>query len=171
MSELLLQTIVERLEAQGLLLQTMATDADKAQVEIRAKFASISSEIASLQYSRTDPAELEKLMLAVKKLQATTPQSLPESVKKYLWLPSTTWFAIGMFVLFIAMSWCWGYTFRGWSTAEIDGVKFRYLQSIPNNSLSRFCRQADSLHATGSLDSLLFLFAGEKEKKHRNSVP
>ena len=166
MSELLLQTIVERLEGQDLLLQTMSTDADKSQLEIRTKLAELRTDISSPQSSRsnTDTKEIAKLTAAVEALQAAIPVSVPVKPRRYLLLTKATWFVVGMFTLFLAMSWCWGYTFRAWSASEMEGVKFRYLRSVTNSSVSRFCRKADSLYAAGSLDTLRFYFAGEKEK-------
>jgi hypothetical protein len=173
MSELLLQSIVENADKQNLLLQTISSDADKALIEQRKNYEDLSAKILLLQSSRIDPDEIKKLTHAVESLKVSIPQPIDVKPQRYLLLTKPRWIAVGMFVLFLAMSWCWGYTFKAWSVSEMDGVKYRYLQSIPNNSLARFCRQADSLYAINSpmlADSLSGRVAGEKEKSLRIST-
>lgn len=173
MSELLLQSLVENEEKQNLLLQTMSSDADKSSIEQRKFYEELNAKVTLLLSSRIDPNEFKKLSLTVESLKMSVSQAVAVQSKRYLMLTKFNWFVIGMFVLFLSMSWCWGYTFRGWSVAEIGGIKYRYLQSIPNNFLARFCRKADSLYAVNpSLlsDSTLLIFAGEKEKSRRNST-
>lgn len=174
MSELLLQTIVERLDAQDLLLQTMSKDADKAQIEWRKKMVDLSIEISSHQPPQIDLKEIKQLSLTVESLSNSISQSKPvKSETKFLYRKST-WLVSTGFVIFVLMAWGWGYTFRCLTFSEMDASKYRYLQRIDNPALVRFCRQADSLFFLNSghpSDTLPPFFAGEKRKGGARSNP
>ncbi len=174
MSELLLQTIVERLDAQDLLLQTMSKDADKAQIELRKKMVDLSIENSSHKPSQIDLKEIQRLSLTVETLRDLISQSKPvEHETKFLYKKST-WLIFTGFVIFILMAWGWGYTFRCWTVSEMEASKYRYLQRIDNPVLGRFCRQVDSLFYVNSgrpTDTLHPSFAGEKRKGGVRSNP
>lgn len=170
MSELLLQTIVERLEAQDLLLKAMSNDADKGQAEVRKKFEELKGDFALLKSSKHEHPDLKQLTLNVESLRALISQNNPVEAKRHVLRRKSTWLFVGISILFLGMSWCWGYTFRAWSVAEIAGMKYQYLKSVPNPSLARFCRVADSLSAANLLPNSYIPIvkpAGEKEKAIR----
>lgn len=174
MSDLLLQTIVERLEAIGVLLQAMSNDADKAQIELRKKLVDISTEILRLS-PNTGVKEVKQLTLAVESLKASIPKPSPVQKPKHFLLRKQTWFAAVAMVIFLAMAWGWGYTFRALTESESDAHKYRYIKSIANPTLSRFYHQVDSVWIVDPsqiTDTKPGLFAGEKEKvKPRSSSP
>ncbi len=172
MSELLLQAMVERLEAQDLLLKEMSKDADKGQAEVRKKFEELKTDIALLKSAKQDHPDLNQLRLTVEFLRALLSQMIPMETKTHILRRGSTWMFVGTTILFLGMSWCWGYTFRAWSAAETAGMKYQYLKSIPNPSLSRFCRVADSLSDANLLPvsyTPVTKSAGEKEKAARVS--
>lgn len=172
MSELLLQAMVERLEAQDFLLKEMSMDADKGQIEVRKKFDELKTDIALLKSEKQDYPDVKQLTLAVESLRILLSHKIPVESKCHLLRRKSTWIFAGISLLFLGMSWCWGYTFKAWSDAEIDGMKYKYMKSIPNLTLARFCRVADSLSAANLLlDSYTppVKPAGEKEKASRIS--
>lgn len=170
MSELLLQTIVERLEAQDLLLKEMSNDADEGQAEMRKKFDELKAEVAVYKTSKQELPELRQVTQNMEALKALLFQKNPVQAKRNVLHRKSTWIFVGISILFLGMSWCWGYTFRAWSAAEIDGMKYQYLKSIANPSLARFCRVVDSLAASNLLHGSytpIVKPAGEKEKINR----
>lgn len=170
MSELLLQTIVERLEAQDLLLKEMSNDADKGQAEMRTKFDELKADVAVYKTSKQELPDLNQLKQTVESLKALLSQKSPVNAKRHVLRRKSTWMFVGILILFLGMSWCCGYTFRAWSAAEIAGIKYQYLKSIPNPSLARFCRVADSLSEANLLPcsyTPIVKSAGEKEKVSR----
>lgn len=172
MSELLLQAIVERLEAQDLLLKAMSNDADKGQAEVRKKIEELKADFALQKSSKHDHPDLKQLTLNVESLRALISQKAPMETKKHVLLRKSTWMIAGTAILFLGMSWGWGYTFRAWSAAETAGMKYQYLKSVPNPSLARFCRVADSLSDANLLPNSrtpIVIPAGEKEKPIRVS--
>lgn len=170
MSDLLLQAMVERLEAQDFLLKEMSKDADKGQMEIRKKFDELKTDIASFKSEKQEHPDVKQLTLAVESMRILLSQKIPVESKRHLLRRKSTWIFAGTSLLFLGMSWCWGYTFRAWSAAEIEGMKYQYLKSIPNPTLTRFFRVADSLSAANLLPvsyAPVVKPAGEKEKVGR----
>jgi hypothetical protein len=174
MSDLLLQAMVERLEAQDFLLKEMSKDADNGQMEMLKKFDELKTDIALLKSEKQEHPEVKQLTLAVESMRILLSQKIPVESKRPVLRRKATWIFIGIWLLFMGMSWCWGYTFKAWSAAEKDGMKYKYMKSIPNPTLARFCRVADSLSAANRLpDSYTppVKPAGEKERASRVVPP
>lgn len=167
MSELLLQTIIERLESQGLFLQTMATDADKSQIELRKKLIDLRIDNSPRQLPQPESNELKELIPLIKSFLAKPVQQEPVKPKTHFLRNKILWLSVGSFCIFLGMAWGWGYTFRISSEYEGDAVKFRYLKTLPNPQIARFCRHADSFYLANpaaTADTLATRFAGEKER-------
>lgn len=172
MSDLLFQAMVERLEAQDFLLKEMSKDADKGQVEVRKKFDELKTDIALLKSEKQEYPDVKQLTLAVESLRILLSQKITVESKRHFLRRKSTWIFVGISLLFLGMSWCCGYTFRAWSAAEMDGMKYRYLKTVSNPTLLRFCRMVDSLSDANLLPvsyTPVTKPAGEKEKAPRIS--
>lgn len=170
MSELLLQIIVEKLDEMGLLQQTTSNDDNKRHLELMKLLANKpgNPQPVTNRLSDADWVEIRQLFT---ELKSSIPTAQMQQPKTHYLRRKSTWIFVLLFFVFMAMAWGWGYTFRISTEYETDSVKYRYLKNNSSQSLSRFCRQLDSIYLVNPalFDSAVIHFAGEKENGIRRT--
>lgn len=182
MSELLMQTIVEKLE--GIELFLKATDGNKPQP---VDLAPVVNELKALK--KELPVLLDCQAPDAKKLEGLT-RSIDRLQQQIQMMPNTSrvehrhhfhkgiWIAIALLLVTFFLAWGWMNTFSQLERYEAADIKYRYLKTFGTKALNKLTVHVDSLyqnnkpgfrnsveqeerHIIGIVDSLRF--AGEKK--------
>ncbi len=149
MSELLLQTIIEKLEAMELLLK--AESAGKSEValqqQITEQFSQLHKEIrllpAQLLLSKE---QVNELLRSINNCTLQLKQPVQNRVEHKHHLHKGIWIAIALFVICFLLSWGWLNTYKSVEQSEANDIKYRYLKIIGNEWLLNLCNQTDSMY-------------------------
>ena len=149
MSELLLQTIVEKLEAMELLLK--AESADKTDVssqkQITEQFYQLHKEIrllpAQLSLSKE---QMNELLRSINNCTLQLKQPIQNRVEHKHHLHKGIWIAIALFVICFLLSRGWLNTYKSVEQSEANDIKYRYLKIAGNEWLLKLCNHTDSLY-------------------------
>ena len=183
MSEILLESIVEKLEGIEVFLKAINTGSPQP-----VDLTPILSAISALKKDLVDLPD--KLSLHTKKLaelevnitllleQLKVP--LNNTVKHKHHLHKGIWLSAGLSLVLVFLIWGWLYTYSRLEQYEGNDIKYRYFKVYGNQALIKFCAQTDSVYLkdkSGFRDSVeqeeqrllrqleLNRLAGEKERE------
>lgn len=150
MSELLLQTIVEKLEAIELLLTVDKQDQHYRQElgDIRKTINELSTglkagRIPTASLSAVQAAELSQ---SLEKLSSRLEMPAVSKTQHHHHLQKGVWWCIGTLLVAILMAWGWLGTYQRLGTHEASAFKYRYFKAWGNREVLRLCRYTDSLY-------------------------
>ncbi|MEO8173578.1 MAG: hypothetical protein ABI581_10865 [Sediminibacterium sp.] len=149
MSDILLESIVEKLEGIEVFLKAINTGSPQP-----VDLTPILSEISAL---KKDPADLPgKLSLHAKKLAEleVNMASLLQQLKLPLnnkiehkhHLHKGIWLSAGLFLVLVFLIWGWLNTYSKLEQYEGNDIKYRYFKVYGNQALIKFCGQIDGLY-------------------------
>lgn len=148
MNELLLQTIIEKLEAIELLLR--AETADKTdmilQKHITEQFYQLHKEIKLLPAQLSlNKEQMNELLRSINNCTLQLKQPVQNSVEHKHHLHKGIWIAVCLFVICFLLSWGWLNTYQSVEQSEANDIKYRYLKITGNEWLLKLCNQTDSM--------------------------
>ncbi|MEO8172581.1 MAG: hypothetical protein ABI581_05845 [Sediminibacterium sp.] len=181
--DLLMQSVVEKLEGMELLLQILANQ--KSQVDLSA----ITGEIAAFKkdilakYLKSSLVgtmftELNQNLVKLQQ-QLLIPRDYKIEHKHHF--HKGVWLNVGLSVIVLLLVWGWMDSYASKKKFEENSIKYRFLKVLGNKSVLKLCAQTDSLYNRGedqfsdlvdqaeqrrfsTADSIRL--AGEKKEKH-----
>jgi hypothetical protein len=185
MSELLLQAIVEKLEALEIaLLKKDNTGKDEVVSETLAnEIKSLRVEIKILlDHSKINGTRLSELIENMNVYSKKWAQPLQNNIEHRHHIHKGIWFSVALLILSLILSWGWINSYKSKEAFESNDIKYRSLKVAGNTSLLKLLYHTDSLYNING-DSFksrveveeqrlleqaqLLHLAGEKEKEAR----
>lgn len=167
MSELLMQTIVEKLE--GIELFLKATDGNKSQpVDLAPMVNEINTlkkELPTLLARHSpDAKKLEELTRSIDRLQQQI-QAMPNTsrVEHRHHFHKAIWISVSLFLIGFFLAWGWMNTYSQLERYEAADIKYRYLKVFGTQALNKLTTRVDSLYQK---DNPGFRNSVEQEEQH-----
>ena len=183
MSEVLLQTIVEKLEALeiALLKENNASKDEAIQQALLKEVKSLQSEFTKLPSQfKVNNEKMKDLLESTSALNYRLDKPINEQIKHSHHLHKGIWVAVGLFIISLLLLYGWINCNNTRKVFEANDIKFRYLKVSSNTVLLKLLYQTDSLYNLNN-DSFskqvvekeqhlveqadLLRFAGEKKRE------
>lgn len=163
MSDVLLQTIVEKLESLEIALlkdDNASKDKDeRLQKTLLQEVKSVQSQIANLSSQfKTGPDKMEELLKGLSALNVKLDKPLSNQIKHSHHLHKGIWVSIGLFIISLMLLYGWIDYSTTKKQSEANDIKFRYLKVSGNSNLLKLLNYTDSLYNVNP-DSLANLAA------------
>ena len=149
MSELLLQAIIEKLEAIELLLKVTDTGKEKenAGAEIKQELESLRKEVKNLPSQLLlGTVKLGELSFNVNRLNEQLQKPVSSQIEHKHELHKGFWIAVSLFVICFLLTWGWLTTYKTAELSAANDIKYRALKFSGNEWLLKYCNYTDSLY-------------------------
>lgn len=148
MSEVLLQTIVEKLESIEIALLKGNPDEDLAmQKALLQEIRSLQAETAKLPLQMKLSAEkMSELLKGISALNYELEPPKSEHIKHSHHLHKGIWIAVGLFIISLSFLFAWINCISTKKTFEANDIKYRFLKVNGNSPLLKLLYQTDSLY-------------------------
>ena len=132
MNEILLQTIIEKLEALEIsLLKSTPDKGTETHLELLKEIRSCQSEIAAIFHQiKTVNEKINEMSKNVMAMNFSSSNKLSEQVHHRHHLHRGIWIAITLFITSILLSYGWINSYNGKQVLEANDLKYRYLKVI-----------------------------------------
>lgn len=186
MSELLLQTIIEKLGSLEIaLLKESNVGKDEATVQALLKeVKELQSEVAKLPFQfKVSDEKMTKLLEKIAALNSTLDQPMENQINHRHHLHKGVWVAVGLFLVSLLFLFGWINTSNTKEQFEANDIKYRFLKANGNSHLIELLYHADSLYNLEkeyftkqvvlkeqklAEQAKLLQLTGEKKKKQKN---
>ena len=149
MSDLFMQSIVEKLEGMELFLKAHFTDKSQP-VDLSPVLSAINAfknelitkYLGQALDSKTQAEVNQNMRLLLQQLQ------LPrkDTVEHKHHLHKGVWVSVGLFITSFLLTWGWLASHQSFETVQANDMKYRYLKNSGNNSILKLCQYTDSLY-------------------------
>lgn len=148
MQHLLMQTIIEKLEAQELLLHAFISQKSQVDLspiikEITAGRKEIQAIYLKLSGDRNLYVELNQNLIKTQQ-QLSAPRDSKVEYKHQL--HKGVWISVGLAFIVLLLAWGWINTFVRLEQYKEGSIKYRYLKAIGNQWVLNLCSQTDNLY-------------------------
>ncbi len=148
MSEILLQSIVEKLEAIEISLlkdnNPLKEDAIQALLQ---EVKSFKSELVKspLQFEKSTE-KIDELLKIITALNFRFDNPVAEQIKHSHHFHKGIWIAITLFITCLLLAYGWMSSYQSSKIFKANDIKYRYLKMRGNNTIFNFCKYTDSLY-------------------------
>ncbi len=163
MSEVLLQSIVEKLEAIEIGLLKGNTDKDPALQALLKEIKLLQAEMVKMPLLLTGNSEkVKELLTGIAALNFKLDSPKSECIKHSHYFHKGIWIAIGLFIISFLFLFAWINCMNSKKTFQANDIKYRFLRVSSNPSLLKLFYLTDSLYNLSN-DSFVKLVT-EKEQ-------
>jgi hypothetical protein len=148
MSEVLLQSIVEKLEALeiSLLKDNNPLKGDAIQALLQ-EVKSFQSQLAKfpLQFEKSTE-KIDDLLTIITALNFRLANPIAEQIKHSHHIHKDFWIAITLFITCFLLAYGWMSSYQSSKMFKANDIKYRYLKMRGNNTIFNLCKYTDSLY-------------------------
>lgn len=149
MNEILLQSIVEKLEAIELLLKAESGGKTEPETDkqITEQLNVLSKEFKLMPIRFTEiTAQIRSLAISIDHNTKQEAQPALTRVEHKHHLHKGIWLSVGLSVISILLLWGWLNTYKFAESLSVNDIKYRYLKIAGNKFVQKICFQTDSLY-------------------------